>query len=87
MGELRFLTPQWLSPHGTLFETNAFPAMGYELLKGENKRSGNKEREMVRAKEVVQKSCKEPANLKLCPEMAALTLQSNHYDLCHQYIM
>lgn len=34
-----------------------------------------------------QQSCKEPGNLKSCPEMAALSLQANYYDLCHRYIM
>lgn len=42
---------------------------------------------MVRAKEGMWKSSKEQANLKSCPEIAALSLQANCYDLCRQYIL
>lgn len=38
---------------GDPLKTDGLPAIGSELLMDENKRSGNKKREMVRAKEGV----------------------------------
>lgn len=70
-----------ISLQKTLFKTNGLPSVS------ENKRSGSKERKIVRVKEGMWKSSKEQANLRSCPGIAALSLQANHYDLCYRYIL